>query len=76
MIRPYFDSGQLRGLVTGLAGGLAYDTANQRFGQARHQWDAYSYLLMVVEIMIVLGSAWGIVRTLQARGQKQQDDEV
>ncbi len=75
MIRPYYDSGQLQGLVTGLAGGLAYDTANGRFGQARHQWDTYGYLLVVVEVMIAVGSLWGILMALRTRNQKQQDFE-
>ncbi len=74
MIRPYFDSRQIQGLLTGLSGGLAYETANQRVGRARQYWDTYAVALMISELMIVVGAAWAILSNLQARRANRQQE--
>jgi hypothetical protein len=69
MIRPYFDSGQIRGLVTGLAGGKAYEQdvqqnyglATQPAGLGQNYWNAFSAGLLVAEGLIVVGGLWSLL---------------
>ncbi len=67
MIRPYYDSGQIKGLVTGLAGGKAYEQYTQRPGLGGKYWNAFSAGLLLVEILIVLGGVWGVLDRLRGR---------
>ena len=78
MILPYYDSGQVKGLVTGLAGGEAYSQLFVR--QDAHTSPAQIYLnsfsagTLVAEILIVLGAlvsavaGWGAGRKLFGKG--------
>jgi hypothetical protein len=61
MIRPYYDSKQIKGLVTGLAGGKAYEQAIQLSGLGQQYWDSFSYGLFIAELIIILGALWSIV---------------
>jgi hypothetical protein len=56
MIRPYYDSGQVQGMVTGLAGGAAYENKRGRTGLASHNWDAFNASLLVATILILIGA--------------------
>jgi hypothetical protein len=63
MIRPYYDSGQIKGLVTGLAGGYAYGSA----GPAKAYWNAYGMGMLAAEIMIMVGAVWSAISALRGR---------
>jgi len=71
MIRPYYDSQQVKGLVTGLAGGKAYEQANdqafQGVGLARRYWDAFSVGLFLAVMMILVGGSWSAIAVWGAR---------
>jgi hypothetical protein len=62
MILPYYDSGQIKGLVTGLAGGEAYGQtfsgADAQTGLAQRYWNSFSAGTLAAEILIVLGALW------------------
>jgi len=77
MVRPYYDSGQIKGLVTGLAGGKAYEQANEQafqgMGLARRYWDAFSAGLFLVEGMILVGGAWSAIAAWRARRSKKEE---
>jgi hypothetical protein len=72
MIRPYYDSGQLKGLVSGLAGGRAYGQATQRPGPAGAYWDAFSAGMLAAEIMIVVGAVWSAISAWRERRLARQ----
>ena len=76
MIQPYFQSGQISGLVTGMEGGLLYESALGKSGQARTYWDAYSAALLVAELIIIIGGFWSLRAGLRARRAGQEQDEV
>jgi hypothetical protein len=63
MIRPYYDSGQIKGLVTGLAGGYAYGDA----GPGRSYWNAFGVGILAAEIMILIGAVMSAVAALRSR---------
>jgi hypothetical protein len=67
MIRPYYDSGQIKGLVTGLAGGHAYEQGIQRPGLGGKYWNAFGLAMLMAEIMIVVGAVWSAISALRER---------
>ncbi len=73
MIRPYFDSGQLKGLVSGLSEAKIYEQANQslgpihQFGLDNQYWDSFSVGMLVAELLIVAGVVLGVMADWRAR---------
>ncbi len=59
LVLPYLDSGQVQGLVAGLAGSAAYEAAAQRSGPASLFWGAYQ-LGVIFSILILL--AGGLIQ--------------
>jgi hypothetical protein len=74
MIRPYFDSGQVHGLVTGLVGGKAYEQSYDTPGIAREYWDSFGLSVLAVELMVAAGSVWAVVKAWQ--NQKKNRGEA
>ncbi len=76
IIRPYYDAGQVSGLVTGLVGGAAYEQVIGKTGLGRQYWDALSASFLAAEVFIVAGSVWGLFAALRTRRKKQENDEA
>ncbi len=57
MVRPYFDSGQVDGMVTGLTGGKTYEQTYGTTGLARHYWDAFGTGTLAAVLLILVGGA-------------------
>lgn len=56
---PYYDAGQVDGLVAGLNGAAGPEIANNGFpGLVRRYWDAYSLGLYSAVVLISLGVLW------------------
>jgi hypothetical protein len=74
MILPYYNSGQIKGLVTGLAGGEAYGqtfvSPGAQAGLAQRYWNSFSTGTLVAEILIVVGALWSAVNGLRTRRRK------
>ena len=62
LVQPYYAGlpRQVTGLVTGLAGGVAYEILEGRSGVAAQSWDAYSISLTLAVIMILVGGVFGV----------------
>jgi hypothetical protein len=63
MIIPYYDSRQIKGLVTGLAGG---ESSEQNYvvnanGLAQRYWNSFSAGIFVAMILIITGALWSAV---------------
>jgi hypothetical protein len=69
MIRPYFDSGQLKGLVSGLSDAKVYEQSYNRPGLAYHYWNSFSVGMLVTELLIVAGAILGIMTNRRALGK-------
>jgi hypothetical protein len=73
LIRPYVEAtpSQVQGLVSGLAGGLAYSrtvgTANQN-----GVWDAYSISMTTSALIIIVGSIIGVVLKMPTSDKKKE----
>ncbi|HET6846813.1 MAG TPA: hypothetical protein VFH29_08250, partial [Anaerolineales bacterium] len=62
MLLPYYDSGQLQGLVIGINDAAAAEIANGgNPGLVRRYWDAYNIGIYAAVILIVLGAIWQLV---------------
>ena len=63
LIRPYFEGqpAQVEGLVSGLAGGAAYESYSGRAGAARGAWDAFALSLPAAAALIVLGALVALI---------------
>jgi hypothetical protein len=67
MIEPYYASGQLKGLVTGLSDGMAYAQKIQQVGLAREDWDAFSLGIYAAVLLIICGSLWSGISLQRSR---------
>ena len=68
MLLPYFSSGQINGLINGLANAARYESLNgNRPGMARAYWDAFGVGMMMAVLLIVLGSLWSLYAGTRTR---------
>ncbi len=67
MLRPYYDSGQIKGLVAGLAGGAAYEQAVQRPNLGGSYWNAFNGGILAAVLMIVVGALWSAISASRTR---------
>jgi hypothetical protein len=76
LVRPYYDSGQIDGLVTGVFGGEAYASLNG-FSLSANRWSAYSLATLLSALLVAAGSVWSLFAGWQRKRQEAQaeDDE-
>jgi hypothetical protein len=62
LVQPYYGGipRQVSGIVTGLAGGVAYEVLEGSSGIASQSWAAYSISLTLAVVIILVGSVFGI----------------
>jgi hypothetical protein len=65
LVQPYYEAApkQVDGLISGLAGGVAYEKINQESNFARSYWDAFSSGVIIAELLIVIGGTFGVFIT-------------
>ncbi len=72
MLLPYFDSGQINGLVAGVNGAVGAEQANGGLpGFVRRYWDAYSTGLYLAAFLMFAGGLWNLWRGMQDRRAEQ-----
>jgi hypothetical protein len=80
LILPYYDSGQIKGLVTGLAGGEAYGQTfvrpDAQTGLAQRYWNSFSVGTLVAEILVLVGALWSAFTGWRARRDKSGEVPV
>jgi hypothetical protein len=69
MIQPYYESGQVTGVVSGLYGGALVEGQynNGRPGTARVYWDAYSIGMLIAMIFVLGGGLISLTLGLRDR---------
>jgi hypothetical protein len=68
MLQPYVSSGQIDGLISGMADAARYESINSsRPGIARSYWDAFGIGIMLAAALIVLGSLWSLFTGMRTR---------
>lgn len=73
MIQPYYQSGQIMGMVSGLYGGAIFEQYNAgRPGTARNYWDAYSIGMLIAMVLVLGGGFWNLVLGLRERAARRE----
>lgn len=68
MIEPYYDAGQVTGIIPGLYGGAIFEQYNaNRPGTARSYWDAYSLGLLLAVMLMLGGGLWNLALGMRDR---------
>ncbi len=60
LIQPYYDAGQIQGIVTGLAGGKAYEQALPASSTtlAGQRWGGFGAALLAAALLMIAGGIW------------------
>ncbi len=74
IIYPYYASGQIDGLISGLSGGATYERMQNQEGLGRKYWDAYSVGLFLAEILIAIGAMINFLAALRAQQKRQKEE--
>lgn len=74
MIRPYFDSGQIKGLVAGLLDAKIYEQNFGRPGLANRYWNSFSAGTLAAVMLIVGGALWSAAAGWQARRSRSGEE--
>jgi hypothetical protein len=75
MLQPYFYSGQITGMISGLPNAVRYESLNDnRPGMARTYWDAFGIGMMMAVLLIVLGSLWSMYTGIRTRSLKAVEE--
>jgi hypothetical protein len=62
LVQPYYAGlpRQVSGLVVGLPGGVAYEVLQGYGGTASQSWDAFSIVVTLAVILILIGGVFGV----------------
>ncbi|HPD62860.1 MAG TPA: hypothetical protein P5516_03585 [Anaerolineaceae bacterium] len=71
LAQPYYDSGQVQGLVAGSSGALAYQMIRQVPGKASTTFASYQFALFIAALLIFLGGVVSLVTTTGAAAHKK-----
>ena len=75
MLQPYFSSGQITGMISGLPTAASYESLNDnRPGMARTYWDAFGVGMMMAVFLIVIGSLWSVYSGYRASRVKAVEE--
>jgi len=70
MFQPYYQSGQINGLMTGLYDSAVIEQNNaNRPGLARRYWDSYNVGLLLAVVLVFFGSLWSLIAGLRERAK-------
>jgi len=72
LLRTYLESGQVHGLVSGVAGGAAYEQFTGQPGLAADSWTAYQLSMLAVIFLIVAGAVAAGLSNLFRRNKKRK----
>jgi hypothetical protein len=71
IVRPYYDASprQVQGMVSGLAGGVAYEQSIGRTGNAHAYWSSFSYGMIISVFLILVGGGINLAASLLTQGK-------
>ena len=74
MIRPYYDSQQISGLVSGLYGSAVFEqNISGGSGISRNYWDAYSVGMLLAMVLILGGGLFNLALGLRDRAASREE---
>ena len=77
MIRPYASSAshQVSALVSGLAGGVAYENELGQYYPLSSYWGAFSAAMTVTVVLLVIGSVISLISRTLGRDKPEKGEE-
>jgi hypothetical protein len=75
-IRPYYESGQAQGLVSGLMGGAALEHAAGLSGQAARYWTPFSVGMLVAAALMLMGGLYNLAMGRISRRKTSSSGEA
>ncbi len=75
-LRPYLDSHQLDGLISGINGAAAIEAGRKNFGPARQILDSQGIAHLLIVILIALGTMVGWMPTVEKKAVARAEAEV
>ena len=73
LLLPYSQSGQINGMLGGLAGGALYEKATQRtLGQATTAWAAYQTGIFSMLLLMVAGGVYQAIKKSTSQGKHKR----
>ncbi len=78
LVRPYYEASpkQVQAMISGLAGGMVYETGFSRSGNAHAYWSAFSIGMLLAALLIVMAGGINIVSAMLGRGQESTAGEA
>ncbi len=73
MVQPYLDSGQLKGLSSGVQDAKSYEQSYSRPGLANHYWDSFSMGALIAELVIAFGAIWSALMVWKNQPRKPKE---
>jgi hypothetical protein len=73
LLLPYYDSGQVKGMVAGINGGAAFEEVVQVAGAARTQWDPFQAGLIAAIALILIGGLVNVILILLAQQRAKRE---
>jgi hypothetical protein len=74
MMQPYFDSAQIKGIISGLSDAKIYEQMYGRPGLAHQYWNSYSLGMLVAESLIVAGAIWSVIDKWRAHSKDSNQE--
>lgn len=73
LLLPYYNSGQVQGIISGITGAAGFETLTQSSGSATLLRDAYQYGMMLTALLILVGSLiTGIITSItRSKAEKE-----
>jgi hypothetical protein len=71
LLQTYLQTGQIQGMLTGLLGGLTYDSLGQKTGDWPGLWNAYQVGVAFIIIIILLGAIYQGINSLLSSIKKE-----
>jgi hypothetical protein len=77
VLRPYFYSRQISGLIAGVAGGAAYEVLVGRKGTGWFYWDAFQFgtwaAVLIILVGVLAGSVSPVLAAIQGKGEVRDE---
>jgi hypothetical protein len=75
-VRPYLDSQQVDGLISGINGAAAIEAGRKNFGPARQMLDSQGIAHLMMVILIAVGTMIGWMPATEEKAKAKAEAEV
>jgi hypothetical protein len=72
LLLPYYNSGQVKGIITGISGAAGYEGLIQTSGAATHLRTPYQYAMLLTALLILVGGLVSAIISSISRGKAEK----